>query len=106
MKRSSMVKKVDKQILDLYYKYDEDLDLLNERGARKKDRESVSHEQAVTLGTFIEKLEFLKVKNLSSELRNRTINEIKELEQHIEPDVIKILKEKIHGSEDLSGLKG
>ncbi len=89
-----MKKIVTKNVLDIYFEYDEDLSLLHEPWAKKKDRESVSSEQANVLGKYIDKLEFLKVKNIAQELRNKTIDEIQELEQYIEQDVIDILKEK------------
>ena len=87
-----MKKLVEKKILDIYHQYDEDLSLLYEPWARKKGRESVSSKQAQILGGYIDKLEFLKVKNLSSEIRNRINLELLELELHIEQDVIDILK--------------
>ncbi len=89
------MKKVNKKILDVYYKYDEDLSLLNEPWAKKGDREIVSFEQAKILGMYIDKLEFLKVKNISCDLRNKTYAELLALEEHIEKDVIDILKTRL-----------
>ena len=50
-----MTKIVTKKILDIYYKYDEDLSLLYEPWASKKDRSVVSSEQAQILGKYIDK---------------------------------------------------
>ncbi|WP_299243005.1 hypothetical protein [uncultured Aquimarina sp.] len=90
-----MNKIVTKEILDIYFKYDEDLSLLHERWARKKDKEAVSSEQANILGQYIDKLEFLKVKNIGKKLRMETQSEVKELEQYIDKEVIDILKERL-----------
>lgn len=90
-----MMKKIDKKILDIYYKYDEDLSLLNEPWAKKKDREVVSFEQAKILGMYVDKLEFLKIENISNNLRDKTCNELLVLEEYIEKDVIDILKRKM-----------
>jgi hypothetical protein len=86
------MKKINKRILDLYYKYDEDLSLLNEPWAKRRDREKVSFEQASVLGMYIDKLIFLKVKTLSSNLRDKTNAELLILEEQIEEDVIDALK--------------
>ena len=101
-----MNKLVTKKILDIYYKYDEDLSLLNEPWAKKKDREIVSFEQAKTLGVYIDKLEFLKVNSISHNLRNRIEAELLLLEENIEKDVISILKRKLSlDSSDISTQK-
>lgn len=91
-----MNKLVTKKILDIYYKYDEDLSLLNEPWAKKKDRETVSFEQAKVLGMYIDKMEFLKIEGISSDLRKKTYIEMLELEDYIERDVIIILKDRIN----------
>ena len=88
-----MKKIVTKKILDIYFKYDEDLSLLHERWANKKDRDLVSNEQANILGKYIDKLEFLDVKALDKKLREETENEVKELEKYIEQSVIETLRD-------------
>ena len=89
-----MKQKITKEVLDVFFKYDEDLSLLNERWAKEEDRDKVSFEQSVILGRYIENLEFLKISNVSSKLRDNVYKELLELESHINQDVIDLLKKK------------
>lgn len=91
-----MEKIVTKGILDIYDKYDGDFGLLDEPWAKRKDRDKVSHEQAQMLSSYIDKLEFLKIENISLKLRDETISEINELEQLIELEVISILRNRLN----------
>ena len=85
---------VTKAILDLYYKHDEDFNLLGEPWANNKDRELFNnhHTGADILTSYIDLLHFSKVENLSTDLRKKTINEIQNFENYIEKEVIEILK--------------
>jgi hypothetical protein len=87
---------VTKKILEIYDKYEGDFGLLDEPWAKKKDRELVSSEQAQILSNFIEKLEFLNLNNISSDLRGKTIVEIKKLELQIDQDVIDIIRKRMN----------
>ncbi len=86
---------VTKKVLEIYDKYEGDLGLLDEPWANKKDRQSVSSEQANILGGFIEKLEFLKLNNISSDLRDKILLEIEKLELEIDLDVVDIVRKRI-----------
>ena len=87
-----MKKKVNKELLDLYYKYDQEFGLLDEPWASKKDRELFDQYEPNVLEEYIDKLHFVKVENLHASLRDKTNNEIKELENFIDSKVIDILK--------------
>lgn len=87
-----MKKKVDKELLDLYYEYDQEFGLLDEPWASKKDREFFNQYHPNVLEKYIDKLMFIKVENLHSSLRDKTNDEIKELENFIDKEVIDILK--------------
>ncbi len=91
----SMPYLVTKALLDLHDKYDGDLDQ-DERYISKKDREAFSSEQIHTLYQYIDRLSFAKVDCLSPELRLQVENRIKELEQHIDPEVLAILRARNH----------
>ena len=86
---------VTKEILDVYDKYDGDFGLLSEPWASKKDRNKVSLEQSMVLGEYIEKLNFIKISNLSTDLRNRVNERIIELEKLIEGDVAREIQSRI-----------
>lgn len=83
---------VTKKILEIYDKYEYDFGLLDEPWAKKEDRDIVSSEQAQTLCNYIEKLEFINLNNISSDLRSKTIAEIEKLELNIDQEVIDIIK--------------
>ena len=83
---------VTKKILEIYDKYACDFGLLDEPWAKKEDRDIVSSEQAQTLCNYIEKLEFINLNNISSDLRSKTIAEIEKLELNIDQEVIDIIK--------------
>ena len=86
---------VTKALLDLHDKYDGDLGHLDDsRSADKQDREAFSAEQIRTLGEYLDNICFARVGSLSEELRMRVENRIKELEEHIAPEVIAILQER------------
>lgn len=90
-----MNKIVTKEILDIYDKYEGDFGLLDEPWASKKDRDKVSFEQSKVLSEYIDLLQFVNVKNISNEIKNKTKTRIEELECMIENEVINILKERI-----------
>ena len=86
---------VTKSHLDILDKYDGDLGLLSERWASQIDREEFTTEQPSVLGQYIDKLWFSEVDCLSVDLRARVEREIKELESHIEPEVVCILRGRV-----------
>ncbi len=90
-----MNKIVTKLVLDMYDKYDQDLSLLNEPWAKKKDVQLVSFEQATILGKYIDKLEFTNSAFISKDLKEKIIKEIEQLELFIEKDVIEEIKRRI-----------
>jgi hypothetical protein len=92
---------VTKKTLEIYDKYEGDFGLLYEPWANKKDRELVSSEQAQTLSSFIEKLEFLNLNNISSDLRIKTIEEIVKLELQIDKEVIDIIRRRMNMDKSL-----
>jgi hypothetical protein len=85
---------VTKPLLDLHDKYHGDFGLLGEPWASKQDREAFTDEQMRTLGEYLDRVHFAKVDCLSPELRLQIENKIKELEQHIAPEVLTILRER------------
>jgi len=90
-----MRKKITKEVLNVYDKYYGDFGLLDEPWARNKDRDFIGSDQSQILGNYIDKLTFLKVKNLSDDLRSKTVMEIQKLEQEIDQEVIDILKSRL-----------
>ena len=86
---------VTKKTLEIYDKYDGDFGLLDEPWAKKKDRKLVSPEQAQILSDFIEKLEFLDLDNISFDLRNKTIEEVRDLELQIDQEVVSIIRKRM-----------
>ena len=86
------MKKINKEILNIYYKYDKDFGLLNEPWAKKEDKELVNFEVAQIFGKYIEGLELVNNKFISEKLKEVTRNEIKEMELYFENDVIDLLK--------------
>jgi hypothetical protein len=85
---------VTKALLDLHDKYDGDFGLLFEPWASKEDRAAFTDEQMSTLYYYLDRLRFAKVDCLSPELRLQVENRVKELEQHIDPEVLTILRER------------
>lgn len=85
-------KLVTQRTLDLWEKHDRDLGLLDERWASKKDRDSVSEEEAKVLGQYIDHLHYLKGENLSKDIRQRFMDTIDDLESYIEDEVVKKLR--------------
>ena len=89
-----MEKIVTKELLDLHDKYDEDLGLLHERWASKKDRNEVKGKQVKVMYEYIDLLCFSRLDTVSKELRRRTLDRIEELEKLIEDEVVSILRER------------
>lgn len=85
---------VNKALLGMYDKYDGDLGVLDERWARREDREAFSGEQIRTLGEYIDKLHMGKT-NLAPEFKNRVEARIRELEERVDPEVVSILRKRI-----------
>lgn len=85
---------VNKALLDLHDKCNGDFGLLYEPWASKADRETFSGEQIRTLAEYCDKLRFAKVDCLSQVLRTQVENRISELEKHIDPEVVAILRER------------
>ncbi|MGC4013639.1 MAG: hypothetical protein QM755_03850 [Luteolibacter sp.] len=86
---------VTKKILAIYDRYGGDFGILDERAACERDRRSVSPEQGLILGEFVDKLHFSKIEALSAELRKTTLDRIAELEKRIDPDVVLSLKKRV-----------
>lgn len=86
---------VTRDVLDIYEKYQCDFGLLDERWASKEDREKLTSEQKLIFGEFVDKLNWLKVENISKELRLSFEERIAELEKVIDPDVVKIIRERV-----------
>jgi len=89
---------VNKVLLDLLDKYHGDLGLLDERWATEKDRKAFSSEQIRTLGEYVDKLHFVKTPRLSQEFKMRIESRIQELEKHIDPTVISVLRQRMDSS--------
>lgn len=89
-----MEKIVTKELLDLHDKYDEDLGLLHELWASKKDRNEVKGKQVKVMYEYIDLLCFSRLDTVSKELRRRTLDRIEELEKLIEDEVVSILRER------------
>ena len=81
--------------LKMYFKYDEDLGLMYEHWGDKNDLKQISPEESGIIGEYVDQLHFVKGKYLSKELKQKTLDRIAELEEFVEPEVIKILKEKL-----------
>lgn len=90
-----MKKIVTKKILNLYDKYEGDFGLLDEPWASKKDRQVVSFEQSQILSEYIDQSHFVNVENISKEMKNQTVKRISELEEFIDDEVIRIIKERL-----------
>ena len=86
---------VDKRVLDIYLKYDEDFSLLDEPWADKKDRDIISDEQFKIFGDYLEAIQMIEINNLSQELKKKALLKIHKLEKHIDVDVIKFLKDRV-----------
>jgi len=86
---------VTKEILDIYDKYEGDFGLLDEPWASKKDRKKVSLEQSKLLCEYIDQLHGINVEKVSNEIKSQTIRRIKELENVIDSEVVRILKTRI-----------
>jgi hypothetical protein len=86
---------VTKDLLALHDKYDGDLGLLDERWASERDRTAFSAGQIQTLGEYIDKLNLAYVEGLSEDLRARTTHRLQELEKQINPEVIRIIRDRI-----------
>lgn len=88
--------RINKEILDFHDEY-EGGGLLYEPWVSQKARDQFeSYGDACSLlGEYIDKLYFVKVKELSSELRAKTLQRIAELESGIDAEVISILKKRV-----------
>lgn len=84
-----------KALLDLLDNYNGDLGLLDERWASGKDRKAFSSEQIRALGEYVDKLHFVKTPRLSQEFKMRIESWIRELEKHIDPTVISVLRQRM-----------
>ena len=93
-----MKKIVTKETLKIYDEYHGDFGLLEERWASEKDRQRVSDEQAFILSQYVDDLHFANVKNLSKELKEKTLARIIELESKIEQDVMDTIKRRMPSS--------
>lgn len=91
---------VTREVLELYEKYHRDFGLLYERWADENDREKLTDEQMFIFGQFINSLGWLKVENISKELRISFEARIKELEKLINPEVAQIVKERVRQATD------
>ena len=86
---------VTKKILEVFDKYEGDFGLLDEPWASKKDREKVSLKQSMVLGEYVDKLNLMKVENISDELRESTGARVIELEKSIDAEVVTIVRGRI-----------
>ncbi len=88
--------RISKDILDFHDKY-EGGGLLHEPWVSQKTRGQYESygEASPWLGEYIDKLYFVKVKELSSELRAKTLLRIADLESGIDAEVISILKKRV-----------
>lgn len=91
---------VTMDVLGIYEKYHGDFSLLYERWADEEDLDKLSSEQMFVFSQFIDKLNWLKVENISSELRSSFEKEILELEVVIDPEVARIVRERIMNTND------
>lgn len=87
-----MKKRISIDVLNLYYEYDKEFGLMDEPWGQKKDRESVTSDQIRIFEEYIDVIEFLKVENLHSDLRDKYNARAKNLEQYFEDEVLDILK--------------
>lgn len=88
--------RISKEILEFHDKY-EGGGLLHEPWVSQKTRDQYESygDACARLGEYENKLYFVKVKELSSELRAKTLQRIAELESGIDAEVISILKKRV-----------